>query len=91
VEGVPVVLNTGYSSVVTTKDGETTITNEGSTNISGGGNAGLFVASGTETNSKGTTNYVTVSPYTGGFSAAFWKGIDVNYSVGVKIATSNED
>lgn len=89
--GVPIVLNTGYSETVTTKDGETTTTRESSTNVTTGGSVGLFVATGSETSDQGTTSYMTVSPFTGGFSSAAWKGFDLNYSIGVKISTTNED
>jgi len=34
---------------------------------------------------------MTVSPVTGGFSTVAWKGIDFNYSIGIKISTGNGD
>ena len=89
--GVPIVLNTGYSETTTTKNDETTTTRETSTNVTAGGNAGIFVATGSETTNSGTTNYMTVSPFTGGFSAALWKGIDFSYSFGIKVSTTNEE
>jgi hypothetical protein len=87
---VPIMANASTSTTVVTENGQqTSKANENSFSVApAGSSGGLYIANGQEINQNTTTNYITVSPFTGGISFGIWKSVDITYSVGVKLSTT---
>ena len=87
---VPIMANASTSTTVVTENGQqTSKANENSFSVApAGSSGGLYIANGQEINQNTTTNYITVSPFTGGVSFGIWKSVDITYSVGVKLSTT---
>ncbi|GHM98872.1 hypothetical protein WSM22_03620 [Cytophagales bacterium WSM2-2] len=90
--GVPVTANISTASKSTNENGEVTHSTEYGASLSLVSGWGLHLSASSEQNSNGTsTNSVSVSPFTTGFSIGFIKSVDVNVSFGVKFSVTNKN